>query len=100
MDSIKFPIKFDTSGVTKLTEGSADYYTQLLTIAMLTEPQTLVFTPKFGVYDPAFSNIDKSLFILNAARFVPEVEITSIESSDSADGTVAATFTFAIKETE
>lgn len=100
MDTIKFPLKFDSSGLVKLPEGSSDYYTQLLTIALLTEPQTLAFTPKFGVYDPAFSNIDKSLFILNAARFVPEVEITSIESSESNDGTVAATFTFAIKETE
>lgn len=100
MDSIKFPIRFDSTGLTKLADGTADYYTQLLTIAMLTEPFTLVFTPKFGVYDPTFSSIDKNLFILNAARFVPEVEITSIESNESDDGTVAATFSFTIRETE
>jgi hypothetical protein len=100
MDTIKFPLQFDSSGLVKLEEGSADYYSQMLTIAMLTEPHTFPYAPKFGVYDPAFSDIDKNLFVLNAARFVPEVEITDLETNTDNSGTVNATFSFIIKEAQ
>jgi hypothetical protein len=82
MDMISFPIRFDSSGFVKLTEGTTDYYSQLLSICMLTEPGTHPFTPSFGANDPAFTNIDKSLFILNASQFVPEIELTNIDISD------------------
>jgi len=98
MDTIKFPIQFDSSGLKKLVEGSADYYSQMLTIALLTEPHTFPFTPKFGVFSPEFSDIDKNLFVLNAARFVPEVEITSLSTNSEEDGNVKTTFSFMIKE--
>jgi hypothetical protein len=98
MDSMKFPIKFDSTGLAKLVDGSDDYYAQLLTIAILTEPLTHPFSPRFGVYDPAFSGIDRGLFILNAAKFVPEVEITDITSSLDNDGTVNAAFSFRVKD--
>ena len=49
MDTIKFPIKFDSTGISKLVDGTVEYYTQLLTFALLTEPQTFVFSPTFGV---------------------------------------------------
>jgi len=98
MDSIKFPIKFDRTGLQKLEDGTEDYYAQILTIAMLSEPRTLPFTPGFGVYDPTFTNIDRGVFILNAARFVPEVEITQFESIERPDGTSDISFTFVIKE--
>lgn len=98
MDTIKFPIQFDSSGLKKLVEGSADYYSQMLTIALLTEPHTFPFTPKFGVFSPEFSDIDKNLFVLNAARFVPEIEITSLSTNSEEDGNVKTTFSFMIKE--
>jgi hypothetical protein len=98
MDTIKFPIEFDSSGLKKLVEGSADYYSQMLTIALLTEPHTLPFTPKFGVFSPEFSDFDKNLFVLNAARFVPEIEITSLSTNSEENGTVKTTFSFVIKE--
>ncbi len=98
MDTIKFPIKFDTSGIQKLTDGSYDYYSQLLTVALLTEPRSHPFSPRFGVDDPAFSTIDKGLFVFNASRFVPEVEITSIEIIDEYDGSIGVSFSFVITE--
>ena len=98
MDTIKFPIKFDTTGLSKLAEDSDDYYAQLLTIAILTEPLTHPFSPRFGVYDPAFRGVDRGLFILNAARFVPEVEITGISTNIDNSGTVNATFSFIAKD--
>jgi len=97
MNTIKFPIKFNASGVQKLVDGTYDYYSQLLTVALLTEPNTHPFTPRFGVTDPTFTTIDKGLFVLNAARFVPEVEITSLNITE-ADGTINVQFTFVITE--
>ena len=97
MNTIKFPIKFDTSGVQKLPEGSYDFYSQLLTVALLTEPQSHPFTPRFGVSDPTFTTIDKGLFVFNASRFVPEVEITSLNITEG-DETIGVQFSFVITE--
>jgi hypothetical protein len=82
MDMIKIPMKFDSTGIEKITKGSHEYFSQLLSICLLTEPGTHPFTPSFGSNDPAFRNIDKGIFILNASRFIPEVVITNIDISD------------------
>lgn len=98
MDMIKFPIKFDSTGIQKHTEGTEDYYAQLLSIAILTEPRTHIFTPRFGVFDPTFRGIDKGVFIMNAARFIPEVEITGLDTElDSASDGIKVNFSFRIK---
>jgi hypothetical protein len=98
MDMIKFPVRFDSTGFVKLRDGSEDYYAQLLTIAVQTEPRTHPFSPFFGVLDPAFRGIDRGVFIFNAARFVPEVTITNIDSSlDPTMESIKISFSFRIK---
>jgi len=98
MDMIKFPIKFDRTGFQKHVDGSEDYYAQLLSIALLTEPRTHVFSPRFGVFDPSFRGIDKGVFVLNAARFVPEVQILNLTTDINPDGGDAKVeFSFRIK---
>ena len=97
MQAIKFPIKFDSSGLEKLDEGTTDYYSQLLSISMLTEPGTHPMSPQFGAYDPSFRLINKSIFVLNASQFVPEVIIiTNIEILDqeSANGSSKVSVSF------
>lgn len=97
MQMIKFPIKFDSTGFVKLEDNTSDYFAQLLTIACLTEPQTFIFSPRFGVRDPSFRGIDKNVFVLNAARFVPEVEIINLETElDEVSGTTNVQFSFNI----
>lgn len=98
MDTIKFPIRFVSGGLELLQEGTEDYYAQLLTVAILTEPRSHPYSPLFGVNDPTFTTIDKGLFILNAARFVPEVEITSVSTNERNDGTTGVSFSFVITE--
>jgi len=98
MDTIKFPIRFESGGVELLREGTEDYYAQLLTIALLTEPRSLPYSPLFGVNDPTFTSIDRGLFVLNAARFIPEVEITSVSTNQKNDGTTGVSFSFVITE--
>jgi hypothetical protein len=98
MDMIKFPVKFDRSGFQKHRDGSEDYYAQLLTISILTEPRTHVFSPRFGVLDPSFRGIDRGVFILNSARFVPEVQITNLNTNINTNGNeMKVEFSFRVK---
>lgn len=98
VDMIQYPIKFGRDGFVKLRDGSTDYYAQLLTISLLTEPYTHPFAPDFGSNDPSFRIIDKSTFVINASRFVPEVRITnvSVTESGNASGQSNVTFSFEI----
>jgi hypothetical protein len=97
MDMIQFPVNFDSTGFKKLREGEADYYSQLLSISILTEPFTHPLTPQYGSYDPTFRTIDKGLFILNAARYVPEVRITELISDIDVDSKINVSFSFEIE---
>ena len=79
MATIKFQIEFNTDGsLVTIDDGSANYYRQLLAFTALTEPGTHPYTPSFGVYDPSFRALDRGAFIMQAARFIPEIVITSV----------------------
>jgi len=94
---IQYPIKFGRDGFVKLTEGSTDYYAQLLTISLLTEPFTHPFAPDFGSNDPTLRIIDKATIVLNAARFVPEVRVTNISVADASLSTGKSNVTFSFE---
>lgn len=93
MDTIKLPIEYESNGLKKLTDGSDDYYKQLLSIAARTEPGVHPIFPEFGVADPTFNIIDRGQFMVSAARYVPEVRILSIDTFQT-DSEQAVTFTF------
>lgn len=98
MDSLSFPIKFNDDGLKRLTQGSYEYYRQMLTIALMTEPGEHPITPDFGVYDPSFVPVEPEDFILTAARFVPEVEIYNVvPSAVKETGGVSVEFSFRIR---
>lgn len=97
MDCLSFPIKFESNGISKLEDGSYDFFKQLLTIALLTEPGENPITPEFGVIDPSFNPVEPADFIITAAKFVPEIEITSISSNiDKETSSIFAEFSFRI----
>ena len=98
MDTIKFPIQFDSTGLTKLQEGSSDYYKQLLTLAILTEPGVHPLTPNFGINDPVFTSLDKGQFVIQAARYVPEVIITGIDAEVNPEEEVSVVFGFKVRD--
>ena len=80
MPTLKFPLELDNTGsFAILEEDSTDYYAQLLSLCALTEPQTFPFSPTFGVFDPTFEEVDRGQFLLQAARFFPEIAITEAE---------------------
>jgi hypothetical protein len=98
MDTIKFPIQFDNTGLSKLVEGSSDYFKQLLTLAIITEPGRHPLTPSFGIYDPSFTSLDKGQFVIQAARYVPEVAITGIDAELSIEEEVSVVFGFKVRD--
>lgn len=95
MDAITFPVKFSKQGISRLTDGTPDFYRQLLALSAITEPHSLPITPDFGIWDPVFNTVEKGQFVLQSARFVPEVEINTVESTidDSGQNIVAFSFT-------
>jgi hypothetical protein len=97
MDTIAFPIKFDGTGLAKHPEGSTDYYKHLLSLAILSEPRRHPFTPNFGINDPSFTNFDKGGFIIQAARYVPEIVITGIATEVNPEEDISVVFGFRMR---
>ena len=94
---MKFPLSFTetTGGYTTLVQGTDDYYRQLLAVAARTEPGGHPLTPDFGIMDPTFKSIDRGQFLTQAARYVPEIKIMSIETElDIENGTNIVNFSF------
>lgn len=91
MTTLKFPLDYDQNGsLVTLEDGTDDFYAQLLSIAALTEPGTFPYSPTFGVMDPSFKTLNRGMFMIQAARFVPEIQILEAEGeiSDSTGTTV------------
>jgi hypothetical protein len=102
MDAMKFPVRFNETngGLAMLGDGTDDYYRQILSVAARSEPGSLPLTPDFGVMDPTFKSIDRGQFLFAAARFVPEIEVLSVESTVlEEDGQSIVNFSF-IKRSE
>jgi hypothetical protein len=97
MDCFAFPIKFSSGRVQSLTYGSYEYYRQMLTLSILTELGEHPITPDFGIFDPSFIPVEPNDFILNAARFIPEIEITGINVENKIDGSINVEFSFKTK---
>jgi hypothetical protein len=84
MTTIKFPVSFDKNGsLTTIADGTDEFYSQILSMAALTEPGTHPYTPTFGVLDPSFRSISRGMFILQASRFVPEIQILEAEGEQN-----------------
>lgn len=97
MDCLAFPIKFDSTGISKLAENSSDYFRQLLSVIVRTEPNILPMTPDLGVYDPAFRDIDMTSFVQQSARYAPEVTIEDVDVNIDNDGAVDVSFSFTLR---
>lgn len=94
MDIFAFPLQFDSDGIRKLKNGTDNYYSQLLTLAILTEPETHPLTPDFGTIDPTFKTVERGRFLIQAARFVPEITLTNIEIDLQAEDKSLIKFSF------
>ena len=96
MDSLKFPITFNNDGsLTKLAEGSDEYFKQLVSFCLLTEPNSLRLTPDFGVFDITFNKLAPEALAISVNKFIPEIQIKNIKGSLAEDdGTVTVSFVY------
>ena len=84
MDSLKFPITFNNDGsLTKLAEGSDEYFKQLVSFCLLTEPNSLRLTPDFGVFDITFNKLAPEALAISVNKFIPEIQIKNIINMNS-----------------
>lgn len=94
MDTLKFPLEFSGGRIRQIKDGSTEYYKQLLSMTVLIEPGVSPLTPTYGIFDPAFRDVDKGQFIVQAARFVPEIVVDAVEAELLPDGETAVSFSF------
>lgn len=97
MDAMKFPVTFDSGGLQRHIDGTADFYKQILALSTITEPHSLPLTPDFGVWDPVFNDVERGEFVIHAARFVPEVEIEDVTVDINDEGENLVSFSFRIR---
>jgi len=100
MDTIKFPLRFAESGeALRLSDGSDEYYAQMLALAMQIMPGELPLAPDYGTEDPTFSTDSKLTFIATAASYVPEVEISEVEIRQDDFGKTRIDVAYSLKQT-
>lgn len=96
MDSFKFPITFDNDGgITKVIESSDEYFKQLISFCLLSEPNSLRLTPDFGVFDPTFNRLAPEALAVSVNKFIPEIRIRNITGSLAEEnGTLTVSFSY------
>jgi len=85
MNMLSSPLRFSNGAAKLLTEGTDEYYAELLSRIMQIEPGEFPISIFFGIPDPTFSGLNRATLAELAAQFVPEIDITSISSSISED---------------
>jgi hypothetical protein len=85
MDMLSSPLRFSNGAAKLLTEGTDEYYAELLSRIMQIEPGEFPISIFFGIPDPTFSGLNRATLAELASQFVPEIDITSISSSISED---------------
>ena len=97
MDTLKFPLVFNTGGMAVHIEGTRDYYSQLIANISLVEFGELPLRPDIGVPDVTFRTTGTFTPIVSAVtRFIPEIMVTSVSQDDSTDASTLGTSTLTI----
>jgi len=92
---LAFPVQFRNGAFVVHTDDTDPFYTQLLSMALMIQPDELPLNPNFGTSDPTFTNISRATIIEKASKYVPEILITGISDfvADSGEELVQINFT-------
>ena len=99
MNTIKVPIRFKSNSYSMVTieDGTDEFYATILSNALKIEPRELPLSTSFGVADPSFgTSQEQSVYI--AAKFVPEITVTSVSSKLDESGANSLAITFERKD--
>jgi phage baseplate assembly protein W len=96
MDTLKFPLSFNRGRAVTLSENSDDYKAQAIALIARTRRGEMVLEPTYGITDPTFTVFIKSEFYRNVSTFWPEIKISdlSVSSSANAGGVVRLNVSF------
>jgi hypothetical protein len=99
MDSLRFPIRFEKNGeISRLADGSDEFYAQLLALTAQIQPGELPLTPTFGVSDPTFEESLTRQLSLNAAAQIPEVFVQTSQVRVSETGKTELDIQFGVRK--
>lgn len=73
MDTFKFPIRFRSGGVEKITDLTDEYFAHLIALSIQILPTELPLNPQYGVEDPTFNQSLTRDLAFTAGAFIPEV---------------------------
>jgi hypothetical protein len=98
MDTLRFPLRFETNGeVSKLSEGTDEYFAQILALTAQIQPGELPLSPTFGVNDPVFNDNARRQLAFSAASQVPEVFVHGVDTEISETGKVDIKIRFGVR---
>jgi len=85
MDTIRLPLSFSRKGgsANKLTDGSREYYDQIIGSIAKIEPGSLRLDPGFGTADPAFSDGEPVGFRATITAYWPEIQVKTVSFGDA-----------------
>lgn len=94
MDTFKFPVRFRQKGVEKIEEGTDEYYSHLLALAIQIIPGELPLSPQYGVQDPTFSADLTRDLAFTAGAYIPEIIIDTANINPSETGLTQVDISF------
>lgn len=86
MDTFSVPFRFSGGLAAKHQEGSDQYYLNILSMVLQTQPGEMPLDANFGVNDPVFERINRATIMELAAKYVPELTIEQIATILDNDG--------------
>lgn len=85
---LSFPFRLAPNGTaTTVPQDTYDYYTEQISVLMLTHEGERVFDPDFGVPMMEFDGFSERALAQSCLRYLPEVEITGSEIVNESDET-------------
>lgn len=97
MDTLVFPLIFNSNGLATIQDGTRDYYAQLLSNIATVQYGELPLRPDVGVPDVSFTITGSFVPLVSAAvRTLPEIVITSISEEAGVRGDTLGTTNIAI----
>ena len=87
MDTLAFPIRFTNNHVVTLSEGTDNYYNQLISLALQIAPGELALQLDFGTRDMTFSKPAESAVRQTISFYFPELSITDLTISKDGNAT-------------
>ena len=94
MDTLRLPLSFVSGAAVVNIDASKEFYEQILSIVIQTEPGELAITKSFGIPDPSFSNLARINPFEGIQQFIPEIEIKDVSFEIGPDQQTSAILTY------